>query len=335
MKLDHVTPADQEIIAFAQSAMRAESDAIVGAAQKLSANFVAAVRALGEIQGKVVVTGLGKSGHVGRKIASTLASTGTPAFFLHPSEALHGDLGMVAGDDAVIGIAFGGETLEVLEVVKHARRVACKVIAITGKAESSLAKLAHFTLDGSISREVCPLNLAPTASTAVALALGDALAVCLMKQRGFTSQDFAVLHPGGSIGRKLSCVADHMRMAGPDLPAVTEDQNFHVVLEAVTKKNFGIVPVLDQNQQLIGAISDGDIRRSLLHKGAQALSLTAKEIMTPNPRTVDGAMIALEAFQIMEKHQITSLFVVDNKNNASKALRGIVRMHDLLAAKIV
>lgn len=333
MKLEHAGLSDQDILEFAQSAMQAESDAVVSAAQKLSVTFVAAVRALIAIRGKVVITGLGKSGHVGRKIASTLASTGTPAFFLHPSEALHGDLGMVTSDDAVIGIAFGGETIEVLEVVKHARRVGCNVIAITGKIESSLAKLAHFTLDGSISREVCPLNLAPTASTAVALALGDALAMCLMKQRGFTSQDFAVLHPGGSIGRRLSCVGDHMRATGVDLPTVSETQDFHIVLEAVTRKNFGIVPVLDPKGQLVGAISDGDIRRSLLHKGAKALSLTAKEIMTPNPRTVASTMIALEAFQIMEKHQITSLFVVDD--STTKVLQGIVRMHDLLAAKIV
>ena len=333
MKVELSPMSEQDITSFAQTSMGAESDAISSAAKKINASFAAATKALGAIRGKVVVTGLGKSGHVGRKIASTLASTGTPAFFLHPSEALHGDLGMVSKDDAVIAIAFGGETIEVLEVAKHARRVGCSVVSITGKVESSLAKLAHFVLDGSVSREVCPLNLAPTASTAVALALGDALAMCLMKQRGFTSEEFAALHPGGSIGRRLSTVADHMRPLGPELPSVSGSQDFHQVLEAVTRKNFGIVPVVDEKQRLLGAISDGDIRRSLLHKGAAALTMTAKEMMTLNPRTVGADLIALEAFQIMEKHQITSLFVV--RDDQTKVLSGIIRMHDLLAAKIV
>lgn len=324
--------SEADVIAFARTSMAAESDAIVSSAKKINQAFAQAVSALHAIQGKVVVTGLGKSGHVARKIASTLASTGTPAFFLHPSEALHGDLGMVSSHDAVIAIAFGGETAEVLEVAKHARRVGCKVVGITGKMESSLAKVSHFVLDGSVSREVCPLNLAPTASTAVALALGDALAMCLMTERGFTSEEFAALHPGGSLGRRLSTVADHMRPVGSDLPTITAEQNFHEVLEAVTRKNFGIVPVLDKNH-LIGAISDGDIRRVLLNKGAKALSLTARDMMTANPRSVRADLIALDAFQIMEKHQITSLFVV--ADDQSKVLSGIVRMHDLLAAKIV
>lgn len=333
MKQDVTLKSEREIIAFAQTSMGAESDAILSSAKKINSHFAEAVQVLGVIQGKVIVTGLGKSGHVGRKIASTLASTGTPSFFLHPSEALHGDLGMVSGKDAVVAIAFGGETTEVLEVAKHARRVGCKVVAITGKTDSSLATLAHFVLDGSISKEVCPLNLAPTASTAVALALGDALAMCLMTRRGFTSEDFAALHPGGSIGRRLSTVADHMRLVGSDLPAVTVDQDFHTVLEAVTRKNYGIVPVVDGQNHLMGAISDGDIRRSLLRKGADALKLTAKDMMSASPRTVQDNLIALEAFQIMEKYQITSLFVVSDEQ--TKTLQGIIRMHDLLAAKIV
>lgn len=333
MKAELSLMSEPDITAFAQVSMAAESDAIASAAKKINTSFASATKALGAIRGKVVVTGLGKSGHVGRKIASTLASTGTPAFFLHPSEALHGDLGMVSKDDAVIAIAFGGETTEVIEVAKHARRVGCSVVGITGKVESSLAKLAHFVLDGSVSREVCPLNLAPTASTAVALALGDALAMCLMKQRGFTTEDFAALHPGGSLGRKLSTVADHMRPAGSELPTVSEFQNFHEVLEAVTRKNFGIVPVTGSDDRLLGAISDGDIRRALLQKGAGTLTLAAKELMTPNPRTVGPELIALEAFQIMEKYQITSLFVV--RDDQTKVLVGIIRMHDLLAAKIV
>lgn len=325
--------SDQQMLSTAREAMTAESDAIKAASAALGPSFVGAAKAVLDIQGKVVVTGLGKSGHIARKIAATLASTGTPSFFLHPSEALHGDLGMISSGDALLAIAFGGETSEVVEVARFAKRVGCVVTSITGKVDSSLAKLSNFVLDGSVSREVCPLNLAPTASTAVALSLGDALAVLLMAMRGFSKVDFAGFHPGGSLGRKLSTVSELMRDLGDGLPFVPASAGFHDVLAAVTKKNFGIVPVVDEAGRLSGAISDGDIRRALLKEGAAALQKTAKDIMTVGPRTVFGDELALEAFRTMEKHQITSLFVLSR--DASNKLLGLVRMHDLLTSKIV
>lgn len=330
---DNKAMSDSKLLAVAREAMHAESEAIKMTASKLGPELSMVVRAFAALSGKVVVTGLGKSGHIARKIAATLASTGTPSFYLHPSEALHGDLGMISAGDALLAIAFGGETTEVVDVAKHAKRLGRLVVCITGKTDSSLSKLSDFILDGSIGREVCPLNLAPTASTAVALALGDALAVTLMHVRGFSEVDFAALHPGGSLGRKLSLVSDHMRPLTVGLATVTTTTHFHQVLEAVTKQNLGIVPVLDRDQSLIGAISDGDIRRALLKSGASALQLTAEDIMTKNPRTISGLGLALEAFQTMERHQITSLFV-QSKDDPSK-LAGIIRMHDLLAAKIV
>lgn len=322
----------QEILAAARKAMLAESDAIKASANQVGTELVQAVNEIAVLKGKVVVTGLGKSGHIARKIAATLASTGTPAFFLHPTEALHGDLGMISSGDALLAIAFGGETTEVVEVAKHAKRLGRFVVVISGKKDSSLARLSDVFLDGSVNREVCPLNLAPTASTAVALSLGDALAVCLMHVRGFSEVDFAHLHPGGSLGRKLSTVADHMRRIDDELPSVDSKTHFHGVLEAVTKRNFGIVPVLE-NGALIGAISDGDIRRALLRGGAEALKLVAEDLMTRKPRTTSPEALALEAFKEMESHQITSLFV--EAESSPKQLLGIIRMHDLLAAKIV
>jgi len=326
------TKDPKQIIKVAREAMHAESDAITAAARRLDDNFARVVVELAAISGKVVVTGLGKSGHIARKIAATLASTGTAAFFLHPTEALHGDLGMLSEGDALLAIAFGGETIEVVEVAKHAKRFGRTVIGITGKQESSLARLADFLLDGTISREVCPLNLAPTASTAVTLALGDALAVALMHVKGFSEVDFATLHPGGTLGRKLSTVQEHMRPFDVELFGIQAEANFHDVLAAVTKRNFGIVPVLAK-EALVGAISDGDIRRALLERGAAALQVKAADLMTRSPKTIFANALALEALRDMEKRQITSLFVNSHENPTK--LLGIIRMHDLLAAKIV
>lgn len=325
--------SSKDIIQSAKATLDSEASALRSAAEKLGPSFSHATTAILNAEGKVVITGLGKSGHVGRKISATFASTGTPAFFLHPAEALHGDLGMIQPKDVLVAIAFGGETEEVLAVARHAKRLGVPIISITGKLDSSLGRMSNYVLDGSVEREVCPHNLAPTASTAVTMALGDALAMALMQARGFSEADFARLHPSGALGRRLATVNDLMKPIGVDFPTVEADTKFHQVLEAVTKKNYGIVPVLSQEGLLVGAISDGDIRRTLLAQGSRALGLPASEFMTKKPRTIHSGALAIDAFKRMEDSQITSLFVVTPSN--SDLLVGIVRMHDLLAAKIV
>lgn len=327
-----MTGAGAKLISEGQRTLEMEANALLRASSRLGQEFSAAAKAILHASGKVVLTGLGKSGHIARKVSATFASTGTPSFFLHPAEALHGDLGMLQQSDVLLAIAFGGETEEVTLVAKHAKRLGVPVISITGRPESSLAKMSDFVLDGSVEREVCPHNLAPTTSTTVAIALGDALAMALMSARGFSQTDFARLHPSGALGRKLATVEELMK-SGDQLPTVGLSTTFHEVLEAVTRKNYGIVPVVDGSRRLVGAISDGDIRRVLLSKGASALSLSAESFMTKAPRTVLSQILAVEAFRRMEEAQITSLFVVWDNNPLE--LTGIVRMHDLLAAKIV
>ncbi len=320
-------------IASGRRTLEVESNALKAAAVRLGSGFARAVGAMQLTTGKIVVTGLGKSGHVARKISSTLASTGAPSFFLHPAEALHGDLGMLQAQDVLLAIAFGGETEEVLSVARHAKRLGVCVVSITGKLDSSLAKISDHVLDGSVEREVCPHNLAPTASTTVALGLGDALAMALMDSRKFKEEDFARLHPSGALGRRLATVADIMKPISELQPGVVAGTSFHKVLEAVTRKNYGIAPVLNNQGQVIGIISDGDIRRALLSQGAKALDLSADVIMSKKPRTINGSSLAIEAFRRMEEAQITSLLVLSD--STSEELIGLLRMHDLLAAKIV
>ena len=321
-----------EFVSEGQRTLEMEASALLHASSRLGDSFSQAAAAILQATGKVVVTGLGKSGHVARKVSATFASTGTPSFFLHPAEALHGDLGMIQQSDVLLAIAFGGETEEVISVAKHSKRLGVPVVSITGRPESSLGKISDFVLDGSVEREVCPHNLAPTTSTTVAIGLGDALAMALMTARGFSQTDFAGLHPSGALGRRLATVEELMK-SGDDLPSTRLSASFHEVLEAVTRKNYGIVPVLDDSGRLVGAISDGDIRRALLSKGASALSLAAEAFMTKSPRAISSKALAVEAFKRMEDAQITSLFVASD--STPPELIGIVRMHDLLAAKIV
>ncbi len=320
--------ADDSTLEWGRRTLLDESLALQEAAARLGPSFSEAVEQILRLEGKVVVSGLGKSGHVGRKIAATLASTGTSAFFLHPSEALHGDLGMVQDKDILLLIAFGGETRETLEVANFAKRHNIPVIAITGKPSSSLARLASICLDGSVSREACHLNLAPTSSTTVAMALGDALAVALMRARGFKEKDFASFHPDGSLGRQLSLVSDHMRR---DMLTLSPDDSFGRVLEVITAHNYGIAAVYNPKRQLLGAITDGDLRRALLNKREEVFILRANDLMTVNPKTIDSSRLALDAVKVMEENRVTSLFVL----NESQAIVGLIRMHDLLAAKIV
>lgn len=319
---------DAAILAAGRQALLDESTALAEAAGKLGASFCEAVDRILHSEGKVVVSGLGKSGHVGRKIAATFASTGTPAFFLHPSEALHGDLGMVQSQDILLLLAFGGETRETLEVANFGRRHNIPMIAITGRPQSTLAKIATVVLDGSVSREACHLNLAPSSSTTVAMALGDALAIALMRARGFKEKDFARFHPDGSLGRQLSLVSDHMRR---DMLTLAVDDSITRVLEVITAHNYGIAAVYDTQQRLAGAITDGDLRRALLSKKEEVFHLKASDLMTHAPKTILPGLLALDAVKMMEDYRVTSLFVVDDR----QSVVGLIRMHDLLAAKIV
>lgn len=317
-----------DLIQFGQTALKDESQALLAAAERLDQNFARAVELIRVSKGKVVISGLGKSGHVGRKIAATLASTGTAAFFLHPSEALHGDLGMLQAADVLLVIAFGGETRETLEVAKFAQRRRIPVLALTGKLQSSLAKIADLVLDGSVTKEACPLNLAPTSSTTVAMALGDALAIALMHARGFEEKDFARFHPDGSLGRQLSLVQDHMRT---DLSPLASTDTFDKVIAVITAQNYGIAGVFDADQELVGAITDGDLRRALQNAREKVFSMTARDLMTQKPKVISPERLALDAVRVMEDFRITSLFVEDEQHK----VLGLIRMHDLLAAKIV
>jgi arabinose-5-phosphate isomerase len=313
---------------WGKEALEAEGQSLLATAQRLTETFDQAVSLILGSRGKVVISGLGKSGHVGRKIAATLASTGTAAFFLHPSEALHGDLGMLQEQDVLLAIAFGGETRETIEVARFARRRSIPVIALCGRGQSSLAQLADVFLDGSVEREACPLNLAPTSSTIVAMGLGDALAIAIMRSRGFEKQDFAQFHPDGSLGRSLSLVTEHMRT---DLLPIFEDDDFDRILDVITSHNYGIAGVFDKNQKLLGAITDGDLRRAMKSAREKVFALRARDFMTKNPKTIRDQSLALDAVKVMEQNRITSLFVVNGKGGLS----GLIRMHDLLAAKIV
>jgi len=317
---------------WAEAVLLAEADALKVAAQRIGESFVAASQVILASKGKVIVTGLGKSGHVARKVAATLSSTGTSAMFLHPSEALHGDFGVFQAGDCLLAIAYGGETHEVLEVARFARRIGVPIIALTGRPESSLGQLANYLIDASVAREADPLNLAPTSSSTVAMALGDALAVTVMKARGFTPQDFASLHPGGSLGRRLSMVRDHL-YAVSTLPRVDEAANFHRVLECVTQDNVGIVAVVDGADRLVGAISDGDLRRALIKLDAAALQCNARELMSPAPKTISDKALAIDAVAMMNTYKISRLFVLSEQSDG--ALVGLVRLQDLLTAKIL
>jgi len=320
-----------EMIAWGRECLQEEAKALADAAGRLGENFARAAELILNCRGKVVVTGLGKSGHVARKVASTLASTGTPSFFLHPGEAMHGDLGMIGEQDCLVAIAFGGETAEVISVAKFARRSGVPLISLTGKLDSSLAQLATVVIDASVEHEVCPHNLAPTCSSTLALALGDALAVSVMRARGFASGDFARLHPAGSLGRRLAVVNDFLRTQGQ--LTVPFSANFHAVLEAITSQNYGVVGVLNDQGTLAGVISDGDIRRQLLKSGEKTLGLSANEMMHPKPKLITAQQLALDALKQMEGHQITSLFVVDQLDQPK--LLGLIKLQDLIEAGLV
>lgn len=310
-----------------------ERDSLALAETKVSESFARAVQLILACEGKVVITGLGKSGLVGSKIASTLSSTGTPSFFLHASEALHGDFGMVDPKDCLLAIAFGGETREVLAVVKFAKEMGIPVIGITGNVTSSLAQQADCVLDGAVPHDADAFGAIPTASTTVAIAWGDALAVTVMHTRGFTKSHFAKLHPGGQLGLTLTYVKDFMRPV-EEFHLLEADTTFQQVLQGVSSPNFGIVAIVNTQHHLIGAVSDGDLRRALLQHQEKAFGHTASQIMNTTPKQIGPATSVLEAINRMEQSKITSLFVTE-PSGAGTHVIGIVRLHDLLAAKVL
>jgi arabinose-5-phosphate isomerase len=296
---------------------------------QLDESFDRAVDRILAAKGRVVCSGMGKSGIVMQKIAATLASTGTPAFFLHPAEAIHGDLGMVVEGDIVLAASYSGTTEELLRLVEILNRLGVPLIAITGNAQSPIARAADLHLAVAIDKEACPLNLAPTASTTATLALGDALAVALQEARGFTPEDFARFHPGGRLGKQLLRVSELMH-AGDKLPSVTVATPMRDAIYEMSKKGLGITGVVDDGGRLVGVISDGDLRRAL-ERDEQLLQKSAGDCMKPNPRTIDGDVLAPAALREMEQYRITSLFVCD----AERRLVGIVHLHDLWGLELI
>jgi arabinose-5-phosphate isomerase len=319
-----------ERVARAQRVFDIEAGALQHLRGRLGAEFSRAIEVLLDCRGKVVVTGVGKSGIVCRKIAATLASTGTPAFFLHAGEGSHGDLGTLERGDVLVAVSNSGETEEVLRILPVARRFALPLVAMTGRVDSTLGKAADVTLDVSVPEEACPHGLAPTASTTVTMALGDALAVALLEERGFSVDDFALLHPGGALGRRLLRVEDLMH-AGADLPIVRDDAPLGETLLEITSKRLGVTGVVDAGDELLGIITDGDLRRGL-ERAADIRTLRAGDLMTRSPKTITPDAIAGQAVAMMERHRITALFVLAQ---GTRRPAGVIHLHDLLRAGIV
>jgi arabinose-5-phosphate isomerase len=320
------------IIKRAKQVLQIEAKAIEQLVGRINEQFVQAVELLLACEGKVVVTGVGKSGIIGQKIASTLASTGTPAFFLHSTEGSHGDLGMLGKKDIVVAISNSGETDELSQILPLIKRYGNKLIALTGKAKSTLARAGDVVLDVSVEEEACPLGLAPTASTTATLAMGDALAVALLEKRGFKKDDFAILHPGGKLGKQLLLKVRDLMHVGDELPMVYEETLMKGALVEITSKRLGVTGVMNKRHELVGVITDGDLRRAL-ERHTDLLERTAGEIMTQNPKSIEADILAAQAVQRMEKHAITSLFVFDKVGE--KTPRGIIHLHDLLKAGVV
>jgi len=319
-----------DILDLARRTLDIEAEAVRALTPRLDDGFVRAVEILLACHGRVVVSGMGKSGHIGGKIAATLASTGTPAFFMHPAEASHGDLGMITGEDAVIALSNSGESPELIAIVPLIKRRGAKLIAMTGRPGSTLARQADIHLDAGVEQEACPHNLAPTASTTAALALGDALAVAALYARGFTAEDFARTHPGGALGRKLLVHVKDLMHQGKDLPVVLAGTSFKDALLEMTRKGLGMTAVTDAQGTLLGIFTDGDLRRCL-DRGLDFASARIDDVMNPTPKTISEDALAAEAVHYMEERKINGLLAMD----ASGRLSGALNMHDLLRAGVV
>ncbi|MBU6193654.1 MAG: KpsF/GutQ family sugar-phosphate isomerase [Burkholderiales bacterium] len=323
----------QRALELAHRTLDIEAAALAGLKARLGASFARGVERILRCQGRVVVMGMGKSGHVGRKIAATLASTGTPALFVHPAEASHGDLGMVTPQDVVLAISNSGESEELNVILPVLKRLMVPLLAITGRDDSTLARHADEVLSCAVEQEACPLNLAPTASTTAQMALGDALAVALLDARGFKPEDFARSHPGGSLGRKLLIHVHDLMRQGEALPLVQPSTGFSELLRTMSAKGLGFAVVVDAQRRPLGIFTDGDLRRLIEsgHQGQALLNLSAAEVMRPHPRLVPEDALAVEAADLMEAHRITSVLVVD----AGGAIVGAVNTNDLMQAKVI
>jgi len=327
VSIDSITdPAQWRAIAV--DVLRIEAEAIAALESKIDNQFMAACELLLRTSGRVVVCGVGKSGHIGHKIAATLASTGTPSFFLHAAEATHGDLGMLQPEDVVIAISQSGTSQELLVLIPGIKRLGCPIISLSGNADSALVEAATVALDVSVAREACPLGLAPTASTTATLAMGDALAIALLGARGFDQNDFAKSHPGGRLGRRLLVRVGDVMVSGTDVPSVQPQQQLTTALLEISARGLGMVAVCEKGA-LQGVFTDGDLRRAI-DRGADVREVMVGDVMVPNPQTITADALAYDAVNSMQKHRITSLPVVENK-----ALIGVVTMHHLLQAGVV
>ncbi len=324
------TSQSEQVLRLARETLDIEAAAVLGLKERLGAAFVSAVEMMLQVSGRVVVIGMGKSGHIGRKVAATLASTGTPAMFVHAAEASHGDLGMIKSSDLVLAISNSGESEELTAILPVLKRMGAPLIGMTGKPESTLARYADIFLDCAVEKEACPLNLAPTASTTAQLALGDALAVALLDARGFEAEDFARSHPGGALGRKLlTHVSDVMR-SGVAVPMVGPRASFSELMREMSSKGLGAAAVVDGHGRVLGIFTDGDLRR-LVEKGADMRQLTAQQVMHPKPITIEADALAVEAAELMELRRVTSVLVLD----ASGVLCGALNSNDLMRAKVI
>ncbi len=322
--------SNEELLDLARETLEIESRAVQRMSSRLSDDFALACRLCLATPGRVVVTGMGKSGHIASKIAATLASTGTPAFFMHPGEASHGDLGMITAQDLLLAISYSGETDEIVTILPLVKRMGAKLVTMTGNSDSTLAKAADVHLDVGVTEEACPLNLAPTASTTATLAMGDALAVALLKSRGFTAEDFARSHPSGSLGKRLLLrVSDVMRSDG-EVPAVLSDVNLRDGLMEMTQKGLGMTAIVDSDHKILGIFTDGDLRRAL-DAGADVHKTKMSDVMHIDCRTTTADILAAEAVHILEENKITSLLVAD----AEQRLIGALNIHDLFRAGIM
>jgi arabinose-5-phosphate isomerase len=320
--------AERDVLKVGQRVLEMEADAVRAVAERLDERFVYAVALVEACRGRVVVMGMGKSGLVGKKLAATLAATGTPALFLHPAEGVHGDLGMLARGDVVVALSNSGETEELLALVPAIKRLALRLVVVTGRPESRLAQVGDVVLDASVREEACPMNLTPTSSSAAALALGDALAIAVLTRRGFGPEDFAHLHPGGAIGRQLVRVEELMHR-GAEVPIVSAEATLSAVVREMSAKRLGATAVVDGAGRLVGIVTDGDLRRAM-ERGDGGLPGTAAGLMTRMPKTVGRGELAVTALALMERHSITQLLIADDHGRPD----GIVHLHDLLRAKI-
>jgi arabinose-5-phosphate isomerase len=322
--------SNQQFISSGQRTVAMETQAVNDLHDRVDGSFVTACETLLACEGRVIVTGMGKSGHIGNKIAATLASTGTPAFFVHPGEASHGDLGMITKNDVVLALSNSGNTAEVITLLPLIKRLGIPLVSMTGDTNSALAQAAVANLDVSIAEEACPLNLAPTTSTTVTLVMGDALAIALLESRGFSAEDFAFSHPGGALGRKLLLRVSDIMHADNEVPRVTPETPLHNALLEMTEKGFGMTTITNTQGELLGVFTDGDLRR-IIDSKADLSSVNMSQVMTENPKTVNHDMLVAEALTIMEKASITAVVVEDASNHPI----GVLHMHDILRAGVI